>query len=86
MEERVSYRGARSSHLLMLRELRNPPKMAFAPLGVLVRIDHYQSYRRVSVVRDWLVIDHNLESECRRVTPSTLLDRMEVVARHSPDE
>ena len=58
MEERVSDRGARflrtaAYFLLMLREQHSPPIVAFVLLGVLVRIDHYESYRRVSIAQDW---------------------------------
>ena len=57
MEERVSDREARSLRtagyfLLMLRAQHSPPVVAFVPLGILVRMDHYQSCPRVSD-QDW---------------------------------
>jgi len=91
MEEGLSDRGARflrtaAYSSLILREQHSPPIVAFVPLEILVRIDHYESYPRVSIVRDWYLIDHNLERECRRLNPSTLLGGTEVVAPQPRNE
>jgi hypothetical protein len=78
MEEDLSDHGKRfcrtaACSLLMLREQRNPPIVACEPLEILAHVYHW----------DWWVIGHNLERECHRVTPSILLDGMEVVVPQS---